>query len=102
MLTVLARDKARLTRGLEAGIEGAKARVDVLLGESKERCLCGLIGGFKVLGDMVEGLANPGIVAHDDSRYVRRRLRGAREVSRVNLLPLCMNNVCDHSPVVEV
>ena len=53
--------------------------MDIFLGEGEERGLCGLVGGFEILGNLIEGLSNPRIVAHDgmilEIGNLRRRMK---------------------------
>lgn len=53
--------EAGLAGGFEASVERVEAGGDVVLGEGEEGGLGGEVGGFKVLGDLVDGLADAGV-----------------------------------------
>jgi len=63
VLALIARGKTGLTRCFKARFERGETWMDIVLGEGEERRLGGLVGGFEVLGYLIEGLAYPGIVA---------------------------------------
>lgn len=60
---VVADGEAGLAGSFEAGTHGGEAGGDVILGESEEGGLGREVCGFDVLGDLVEGLADPGVVS---------------------------------------
>ena len=60
---LVSRGEARLAGSFEAGLHGREARRDVVLGEAEEGSLGAKVGGFEVLGDLIEGLADAGVVA---------------------------------------
>lgn len=59
---VVADGEAGLAGSFKAGTHRGKTGGDVVLGESEEGGLGCEVCGFDVLGDLVEGLAYPGVV----------------------------------------
>ena len=62
---IIASAEAWLARSFETGLEGEKARlegVEAGLGDSEERGLSTLIGGFEICGNLIERLLDSRVV----------------------------------------
>lgn len=58
---VVPEGEAGLAGRFEAGAQGGEAGRDVVFGEGEEGGLGREVGGFDVLGDLVEGLTDAGV-----------------------------------------
>lgn len=72
--------KARMAGCFEAGAERGQTGGDVGFGKAEEGCLCGDVGRFEIVGDLVERLPNSGIrSSHLLRRHMDFFLSGSRQ-----------------------